>query len=41
MTLTNLFKILPLKNLNLLKNELNDNQIEPISKTLHTNPNIQ
>jgi len=30
-TLTNLFNVLPLRNLNLLKNILTDEQIEPIS----------
>jgi hypothetical protein len=39
--LTKLFAILPLKNLNLLKNSLTDSQIEPITKTLRENGNIQ
>ena len=39
-TLTNLFNVLPLRNLNLLKNILTDEQIEPISQTLQTNLGI-
>ena len=33
-TLTKLFNILPLRNLNLLKNVLTDEQVDPICKTL-------
>lgn len=33
--------MLPLRNLNLLKNELSDSQMDPIAKTLKTNGNIQ
>ena len=40
-TLTNLFHILPLRNLNLLKNVLSDQQVQPIANTLKTNTNIQ
>lgn len=40
-TLTNLFNLLPLRNLNLLKNSLTDAQVSPISQTLQTNKNIQ
>lgn len=40
-TLTNLFNILPLRNLNLLKNVLTDQQVQPISQTLKSNQNIQ
>lgn len=38
--LTDLFNILPLRNLNLLRNVLSDQQAEPISKTLKQNQNI-
>jgi hypothetical protein len=40
-TLTNLFNLLPLRNLNLLKNSLSDAQVSPISQTLQNNKNIQ
>jgi hypothetical protein len=33
-TLNDLFNLLPLKNLNLIKNVLNDQQVAPIAKTL-------
>jgi Leucine-rich repeat (LRR) protein len=39
--LTDLFNILPLRNLNLMKNVLTDEQVAPISKTLSTNLAIQ
>jgi hypothetical protein len=39
-TLTNLFNLLPLRNLNLLKNSLTDAQVTPISLTLQNNKNI-
>ena len=39
--LTDLFTILPLRNLNLMKNVLTDEQVAPISKTLSTNLAIQ
>jgi Leucine-rich repeat (LRR) protein len=38
--LTNLFNLLPLRNLNLLKNKLEDQQIAPIQQTLKTNNRI-
>ena len=40
-TLTDLFGILPLRNLNLMKNALTDAQMAPIAKTLHDNSAIQ
>ena len=40
-TLTNLFNLLPLRNLNLLKNSLTDQQVTPVSKTLKDNIQIQ
>jgi len=36
-TLTNLFNLLPLRNLNLLKNALTDQQVTPVAKTLKEN----
>ena len=36
-TLTDLFGILPLRNLNLMNNALSDQQMAPISKTLKEN----
>lgn len=39
-TLTELFNILPLRNLNLIKNVLTDQQVAPVSKTLKENVNI-
>jgi len=39
-SLTNLFNLLPLRNLNLLKNRLEDQQIAPIQQTLITNNKI-
>ena len=40
-TLSDLFNILPLRNLNLIKNVLTDLQVEPVAKTLKANQNIQ
>ena len=40
-TLTNLLNKLKLKSLNLMRNELTDQQVAPISQTLQTNPAIQ
>ena len=40
-TLTDLFQLLPLRNLNLMKNVLSDEQIGPVGKTLKENVNIQ
>ena len=40
-TLTDLFQLLPLRNLNLIKNVLTDEQIGPVAKTLKENTNIQ
>lgn len=39
-TLTNLFNLLPLRNLNLLKNSLTDMQVTPVAKTLKDNVQI-
>ena len=36
-----MFQLLPLRNLNLIKNVLTDEQIGPVSKTLKENTNIQ
>ena len=39
--LTDLFNKLPLTNINLLKNILDDQQVAPIAQTLKNNMNIQ